>query len=485
MRKLLVVLLVFMFFSSCDTGEPSPKKPETIIINVPEDLLGASGSTGDEEPWAWDVIHELGIKWVTRLFRWNEFQTNPGYPGDTPEEELVSGWHWGLDDYVRKVNQEGMKVIGTIGCSDMEAYPPGTTDPGHYVPEEHIPSFVKYVKKIVEYYSYNEDPELHVDAWEIWNEGNWADWWRGTPLEFYKLHKAVAEAVREVNPDVPLFGFVASFLNYGDWTKNLIDGGYAPRDKLSGAAFHPYASNPNGTIGHLDKFSSIVAAGGFNEIWVTEVGFPYNGIGPNVINRRNNGSFMASTIALLASRNVSKIFWYQFSRNGLTGSNGGLGVNPDTYTSADPENFFQMTWWWRDSLISPWKVKYEDSALAFKLCSQRIPGATYHSDLPKRKGKIPASIQALYFEGTGGACTLVLWNDKPSPRTIKVTLPGADRILYDMDYDAWDRTGEKKYKPEMSSENIDETTTVELKANVVKFYTWNNTGGKVPEISVP
>ena len=486
MRKFLLMLFVCALLFSCKTDDSQESKG--IAVQIPEDLLGASGSTGDipggERPEAWPVIHELGIKWGTRMFRWSDFQKNIH---DDPNDP-AAGWDWNyMDDYVRQMKQNGMNILGTIGCSDMAVFIQEDfggrweKDPGHFVPERHIPMFVKYVKKVIDHYSYNTDPELNVDAWEIWNEGNYSPtWWEGTPLEFYKLHKAVAEAVREVNPNVPLLGFNANHINYSDWTKNLIKGGYAPKNKLSGAAFHPYAKDPASTIMHLETFRSLISDGGFKELWISEVGYPYNGnisANPNRINIKYNASFTAATIALLASHSVPKIMWYQFSKNSLTNNN----RNPHTWSSNDPEDYFQMTWWYHDG-DNVWKCKYEDSAIAYKLCSQHIPGSVYRSNLPKRQD-VPDSVKALYFEGKDGNHTMLLWNDKPTTRNVKVTLPGTDQILYNMDYDTWDRTDINK--PVMASGSITATSTAELKTNIVKFYTWKNTGSVIPEISMP
>ena len=487
MRKMpflsLLVLAACLLFFSCDSEEQADS-PKAVVIKVPEDLLGASGSTGDEgggeRPEAWNVIHELGIQWVTRMFRWGDFQKINHDDPDDPE----AGWNWTeMDTYVRTVKKNGMKIIGTIGCDDKAVFIDEdfdgrwTKDPGHFVPVRHIPMYEKYVKKLVQHYSYNDDPELKVDAWEIWNEGNfYPTWWYGTHDEFYKLHKAVSEAVREVNPDVPLLGFCANSINYDEWTKNLVSGGFAPKDKLNGAAFHPYAKDPAATMMHMQIFGSRVAAGGFDEIWVTEVGYPYGGMSyPTIIDRKYNASFTVATIALLAANNVPRILWYQFSKNGLTNRN----VNPHTFEGNDPEDYFQMTWWYHES-DNNWKCKYEDSAIAYTLASKHIPGSTYRSNLPKRQG-IPDSVESLYFEGKNGSHALLLWNTKPTTRTVKVTLPGTDQTLHDMDYDTWDRTDSNK--PKINPKSIEGTTTIELKTNVVKFYSWKNTGSTVPVIA--
>jgi len=487
MRKLaFLLLLAALIFFSCDTGE-EPPADSPIVIEVPEDLLGLAGSAGDGEEYAWDTIKELKATWVARMFRWSEFQKNRGAPDDPASE-----WHWGLDDYVRNMNQLGVKILGTIGCSDMEVYTAEDlagrwpSDPGHYVPESHFPSYKEYVRRIVEHYSFNEDPDLRVHAWEIWNEGNWADWWSGEPVEFYKLHKATAEAVREVDPNIPLMGFNPNHINYDDWSRNLINGGYAPRDKIDGAAFHPYSSNPTTTLDTYNTFKSIVATGGFSEIWVTEVGFPTGGNNSPFVMKQpqQSASYTAPTIALLAANGVAKILWYEFSENGGTN-----GHSPAYVTSNDFEDFFGLTWWWRDDADSDdWHCWWQDSAFAYQLCGTYISGYTYRSNLPERVG-IPAAVKALYFE-KGVDRTLVLWNTSIQMNTVNVTLPGTDRTLHDMNVSTWDKgtgaqTDPKFLKPVPHQQSVGETTTVTLNTNIVKFYTWKNTGNQVPQISAP
>ncbi|GHV82513.1 hypothetical protein AGMMS49991_10710 [Spirochaetia bacterium] len=478
MKKLvsLLFLISLCFIFSCDDGAQPNPNPEP-DREIPADLLGTAGSTGENEDYAWDVIHDLKITWITKLFRWSEFQSglgDPGYPGDPTAAGV--GWNWTtMDNYVRRANQEGMKIIATIGCSDKMPFTAADgPEKGHYVPAGHIPAFANYIKQMVSHYSNNPDPLLHVDAWEIWNEGNYIpEWWEGTTTEFYALHKAVVDAVREVNPDVPLLGFAATPVSdYTQWSKDLITFGAAPKDKVSGASFHPYAASPVNVLKAFESFKSSVASGGLDQIWITEVGFPAGGSGfPTIIKAESSASYTAETIALLAAAGVPKIFWYEFSESRASPS-----------FSNYFEDYFGLTWWWQDGGV--WKCARQDSAAAFKLCATYIPGTTYKPNLPERQGSISSGVRSLYFEGKTGTHTLVLWNEKMTPQNITVFLPGTGQTRYNLDSSTWEdnSTANDTHKDPIP-ESIGNTTDITL-GQFAYIYTWtNNTAGQVPRIS--
>ena len=180
-------------------------------------------------------------------------------------------------------------------------------------------------------------------------------------------------------------------------------------EQADGVAFHPYELNPKRTAALYRSFRSITARYGFEDrIWVNEVGYPTGGRYPTATTDKKFPEFVAKTFIKLAAEGSRTIFWYQL-------------FDPENRNPKNSENFF--------GLVRSRSDVSSKGAEAFRLCALHIAGTVYRPDLPLRI-KLPASLQAYYFEKPDGGGTLALWKDG-RPMRLALDLPGDARAMHD------------------------------------------------------
>jgi len=361
--------------------------------------------------------------WILETFYWSMIENQRGVFNFSR-----------FDDYVNAGKENNKKVLAVLAYDT-----PWLDNKNKYISKENIPHFLNYVEKVVTHC------KGRVDAWQIWNEPNWI-FWKGSNKEFYELTRITAEKIREIDPDAYIIGgglwrspkFFIRGMNKAGAFKDL--------DAIS---FHPYATNPRGSMKLHDNFLKYMSKIKFNgEVWITEVGYPTAGLYPTSVSMQNLPSFVIKTMTGSTARGARTLFWYQFS------DPYNIGEYPNKH---DSEMFFGLTY--------PDRSK-KAGAFSYELCARFLPGSTYTPQLPK-KDNIPKGIVSFCFMSNDdtGYNTLILWNDKKKTRKIRVTLD-TQFTIHDIS------TGNSIIMPKESILDIN---------RIPIFITWQGTG--TPEIS--
>ena len=182
------------------------------------------------------------------------------------------------------------------------------------------PDFEKYARitrDVVERY------KDRISRYEIWNEADIRQFWRGTSAEYMAFFKRIVPVIRELDPDAQIMpcgmaGYRPEFLD-----EMARSGVLAMSDML---AFHPYAGKspawdiPFGRIeGHLfSKGSSI-------EIYCNESGFPDRNqewfTAPPAFNEATQARLIDTAIARLLANGLAKLSIFNAG-----GDNHGFGL---------------------------------------------------------------------------------------------------------------------------------------------------------------
>ena len=377
---------VLLIFSSCASSRLV--YPEHTVI--PEDFAGIvhAGRTRTQREYAY--LNYLGVNWILHTFNWDSIE---------PEQ---NEWNFLVyDDLVDRNKAAGIKIIGVLAYDnwwihdDMEGH--------RYIPPHRLPDFLQYVRKTVEHF------RGRVDAWCIWNEPNF-HFWRGTDEEFIELARLAADAVRETDSEVILIGggFNRNISGLPEkFIRALFESG--AMEKTDAIAFHPYELNPYRTALLFEKFRNLVDEYGFGDkIWVTEVGYPTGGWYPTKVLEKRFPEYVIKTWVLLAAGGAGKILWYQL-------------FDPFKRSNDNSEDFF--------GLVRSNRDYASKGAEAFRLCAMFLSGTSCYAIEPGADG-LPKSIRSFWFKGTGNG-TLVLWNDDPGSRRIRLQLSGTNHVLHD------------------------------------------------------
>jgi hypothetical protein len=143
-----------------------------------------------------DALAAAGVKWVRLDMGWKTIQPKS-------RTEYDAGGVAFLDSRVREVRSRGMQILGLF--SEAPAWASGTTakngrpkDPNDYA---------RAAAWVANRYSGALSPDLKIDAMELWNEPDLADFWNPLPAEtrisdFAALIKAAGPAIRAANPAI-------------------------------------------------------------------------------------------------------------------------------------------------------------------------------------------------------------------------------------------------------------------------------------------
>lgn len=384
---LLAAAMSFCLFSCASALPAGPSERD-----IPVDYAGIVHAGKTKTQVEFDYLEYLNVSWILHTFNWDKIELEPGQ------------WDFKFyDEMVDMAEQAGIKHLGLLAYDNWFIH--SGKKRKKYIPPDKIPLFLEYVRRTVSHY------RGKIDAWCIWNEPN-AGFWTGTDKEFYTLTRLTADAVREVDSEVILMGGAFNRGIFGlpkKYIRGLFESG--SMNNVDAVAFHPYEMNPNRCARLFDKFKEIVDVYGFGDkIWITEVGYPTGGWYPTKIPEKKMSSYVIKTCTLLAIRENRALLWFQL-------------FDPEIRQPSDSEDFF--------GLVRSKNNYTSKGAEAFRLCSLYISGTHYSAQEPRREN-LPKSLAAYYFYGDD-TNTLILWNNSPGSKKVRVTLPGTDHAMHNPD----------------------------------------------------
>jgi hypothetical protein len=114
-----------------------------------------------------------------------------------------------------------------------------------------------------------------VSSFEIWNEADLSQFYRGTPEEYANLFKTVAAEIRKLDPTAMILTSMSGYRP--DYLQKLIDAGVPQLTDL--IAFHPYAGKSPGWDVPYEQVEGYLMAHGIDkEVYCNECGFPWNNV---------------------------------------------------------------------------------------------------------------------------------------------------------------------------------------------------------------
>lgn len=361
------------------------------------------------------MMAAYGLKDMRVSIAWGDYEPRKGF----------SDWTL-LDQKVALASEYGITLYPYI------CYSPGwATGGGWRNPPLDYDDWYDFVYMVVDRYKDS------IKYWELWNEGDNADFWLGTWQQQLELVKVGAIAVKNANPDaVTIFGGLTN--KTPGHVNTIYTSGVAEYIDVINIHFYneTWENSPTENIYGVTKLVADVIRryGGKQELWIAEIGYSdyvqedgsiSDWVRINAPYEKTQNfqavTFIRAYSRIVATEDVSVILWYEIKNLRLDSV--AIGDVNNYFLGALDHNYFPKPLWFAiaftDKLFeSPFKsidelvnVEKEDNAKPY-----------YHA-----------------FLRENGDVILLAWNRGTVDENIEITVPGdfSHAISYSV-------TGEKK-----------------------------------------
>lgn len=372
-------------------------------------------------------LQALGVHQIRSDFTWDYIEPT----NDT--------WNWAKYDWLTSnaplydINITALLVYGNdaITGNDLK-----------YVPPDAIDDFLDYVNHTVR--RYVDD----VSAWEVWNEPNHWDWWKGTNAEFFRFfnetRKLLIDLRNELNAD---FKIVCSSTAFSwpsfykqMWEANVMAG-------VDALSVHPYNAMYKESIVTVIEQNLEMAARYDSdiEVWITEIGSPTDVMSLPTYSHDEIAARTMKVYALSTAMGLNNVFWYTY------------------HDAEDPED--------AEFVLSQYGLLYKnytwkESAHAYSLFSEHCSNSILRTDLVRIQNNLMMNdVNAFLYRRPNGNSTLILWYEPTvgAQTSIRVDLAlegaASDILIHNID----------------NSENssLEETDNLKISSDPV-FITYNS-----------
>ena len=266
-----------------------------------------------------------GVKSVRIDLGWSSFQ--PHGP------RRIDPWYRRLADRcVSIARAQGMEVLATI------MWTPSWANGGRAatVPPTRVADFARFARWAARRF------RGRVAAWEIWNEPEGANFWRGTPARYARMLRAAYPAIKAGDPNAKVV-FAGISNNSPRWVAAAYRAG--AKGAFDVMAAHPYWGDqpPDADTGdawlraHASQLHELMAShgDGSKPIWFTEFGWSVHDNTPGTpphrrgVTHEHQAQYLVRAIAVMRVHYpyVEKAFWYKdASRPGEPVHESGYGL---------------------------------------------------------------------------------------------------------------------------------------------------------------
>jgi hypothetical protein len=214
-----------------------------------------------------------------------------------------------LDGYVSLAQKHGTGLLLTLGGTPTwaSARPQLKSDyyPGFTAEPANMEDWREYVRTVVLRY------KGRIQAYEIWNEPNWADYWSGSTDQMLMLTREAFQIIRTVDPNAVVASPSAAAADGIGWlTEFLRKGGGQYVDVI---AFHfyvdPHKLPPEEMLPLIKRVRQLLTENGLADkpVWNTETGW----LPPAKFDSDELAAgFLARAYIVSWAAGVQRLYWY-------------------------------------------------------------------------------------------------------------------------------------------------------------------------------
>ncbi len=333
MKKIIVFISILLISSSLFSQKIILIDYDT-ETGVIKDMFG--GNKGGEDEKAKPFLDEIGIKDI-RIHDyhkdggdyyfysdfWNKNTDGSFIDINTSFDPAnMSHYHWQkTDNIVEKIINNNFSVYFRIGTSFpnpqyilQPQYPPSNTGGT----STDFSKFAQLATNTVKHYNngWNNGFHYNIEYWEIWNEPGGL-FWKGNPVQFRKMYKAVSTAIKKDNPDVKVGALGAVFTTTLGintvYREGFIEYCHNENLALDFYSWHAYnVSNPYGIKQLSTTIRNILDSNGFanTESHITEINSELGDGLQALINSPQGAAYYLSLMLTAQESDIDKMLIY-------------------------------------------------------------------------------------------------------------------------------------------------------------------------------
>jgi len=279
-----------------------PLSPNQFGMHIPQIAQGERPNANIGSVRLWDS----GVAW-----------------GQVQQKKNLFWWN-GLDSAIQNANAQGMSITYVLGSTPKWAqkkapkgrYPYSGT--GAANPK--MSDWKKWVRTVVQRYGNS------IDAYQIWNEANLADFYDGTPKQMAALTKEAYKIIRAYDPTAKVVAasstvrLTKSYNRFFPKYLKELKKQKWPVDAIAVHTYPPGKDTPADRLALLDKVNKDMKKGKVPsriELWDTEVNYGIKGPGKikgQSIDGGQAADWTASTFLDSILTGVDRTYWYYWYR---------------------------------------------------------------------------------------------------------------------------------------------------------------------------
>lgn len=313
--KTAILTIFLLIIGVCITvGLKSPADPLPLPAHQNSGVVINLTLDRQKDKTQLELAHQSGAKLVRLGILWSTLEQSG--------KEQYTGWYLQALDYaIEQARQQGLRVLVTFSQTPCWASADpkkqcGGSRPDYNVwyPPAHPEDLAGAFRLVMQRYG------SQVQAWEIWNEPNLAQFWGNMPPDaaaYVSLLKTAYQAAKAVNPGSVILGgsLSGSDLNY---LKAMYQAG--AKDYYDALALHPYSDTdpPDNCEDLRASFlcgvslihNTMLGQGDARPVWITEIGWSsYTGKGG--VGEEDQAAYLKQAFETLKSWDfVPVAIWY-------------------------------------------------------------------------------------------------------------------------------------------------------------------------------
>lgn len=308
----LAVMLIFAgaregaaqgaFICPVDGAPMAPVSSTFVAVSTQE--LDPDNDDQPDIPAVAARLAEAGVERITNKIQWEKLEPSPGI------------YRWELyDPRFLAFAQHRLAVTVTLfGTAFWASSEPDHEDPQTFPPVD-IEDWKNFVRQAVQRYG------PRIRDWEIWNEPNFGQFFRGTPEDYLELLNAAYDVIKEESPGARVWAPALAFTpwNLGtafDYLEFVLDNG-----RFDVVSVHLYFFELFEFRDVASQIRNLLDLRGLAEVplVITETNLVdsiVNCVYFNAMSQAQQAEFLLDLFACLANAGIEQVFWFKATDTG-------------------------------------------------------------------------------------------------------------------------------------------------------------------------